>query len=240
MIVGTAGTTNAGIVDPLTELAAVAAREKLWLHVDAAWGGAAALVPELKPLLNGIEQADSITFDAHKWLSVPMGAGMYLTRHKDILKRTFYTPTQYMPREAAALNVPDPHLYTMQWSRRFTGLKLFLSLLAAGWDGYEDALRHQTAMGDLLRRRLRESDWTIDNDTPLPVVCFSSAEVDPHEIAMRVVGSGDAWISTTLLRGKPVLRACITNYRTEPQDIEALLSALEQARDAVISQPARV
>jgi glutamate/tyrosine decarboxylase-like PLP-dependent enzyme len=86
LLVGTAGTTSAGVVDPLSRLADIAEHEKLWYHVDAAWGGAAILVPELQGALDGIERADSITFDAHKWLSVPMAAGMYLTRHPQILE----------------------------------------------------------------------------------------------------------------------------------------------------------
>jgi glutamate/tyrosine decarboxylase-like PLP-dependent enzyme len=85
LIVGTAGTTNAGVIDPLAALADIALDEKCWLHVDAAWGGAAALLPELRPFLHGIERADSITFDAHKWLSVPMAAGMFITRHPGLL-----------------------------------------------------------------------------------------------------------------------------------------------------------
>src|SRR5437763_5136401 len=114
LVVATAGTTNAGVIDPLPELAAIAREHGLWYHVDAAWGGAAAFVPELRPLLAGIDEADSITFDAHKWLSVPMGAGLYLTKHPDILDRTFRTHTSYMPREAAGLDVIDPHLHSMQ------------------------------------------------------------------------------------------------------------------------------
>src|SRR6185312_8938244 len=95
LIAATAGTTNAGAIDPLPEIAAIAKNEKLWFHVDAAWGGAIALVPEMRPLLAGIERADSITFDAHKWLSAPMGAGIFLTRHPKILGRTFRMETAY-------------------------------------------------------------------------------------------------------------------------------------------------
>lgn len=234
LVIATAGTTNAGVIDPLPELAGIAARANLWYHVDAAWGGAAAMVPELRPLLDGIAGADSITFDAHKWLSVPMGAGLYLTRHMDMLDRTFRTQTAYMPREAAGLDIIDPHLHTMQWSRRFTGLKVFLSLLVAGWAGYAEAIRHQTAMGDLLRRELRQSGWSIENETPLPVICFSDpGGADPHAIAMQIVSSGEAWISTTLIQSKTVLRACVTNYRTQPSDVDALVSVLGQTRDRV-------
>lgn len=231
LVIATAGTTNAGVIDPLPELGEIARRHGLWYHVDAAWGGAAAFVPELRPLLAGIEAADSITFDAHKWLSVPMGAGVYLTRHMDILDRTFRTQTAYMPREAAGLNVIDPHLHSMQWSRRFTGLKVFLSLLTAGWDGYAQAIRHQTRMGDLLRSKLAESGWKIENDTKLPVVCFSDPNgADAHALVMHIVSSGEAWVSTTVVGGKTVIRACVTNYRTEPDDILALIELLSEAR----------
>ncbi|MGH9612982.1 MAG: pyridoxal phosphate-dependent decarboxylase family protein, partial [Bryobacteraceae bacterium] len=234
LIAATGGTTNAGAIDPLPELAAISESERLWFHVDAAWGGAIALVPEMHQLLSGIECADSITFDAHKWLSVPMGAGIFFTRHRDALDRTFRMQTAYMPREAQALDVTDPHLHSIQWSRRFIGLKLFLTLLAAGWEGYASAIRHQTAMGALLKRELISSGWVMENDSPLPVVCFSDpAGGDPHRIAMLVVSAGDAWISTTIIGGekpKSVLRACITNFRTQPPDIHALVASLERAR----------
>lgn len=232
LVAATAGTTNAGAIDPLPHCGHIARRYGLWYHVDAAWGGGAAFVPELRPLLEGIEEADSITFDAHKWLSVPMGAGVYLTRHRDILDRTFRIDTAYMPREAADLDVVDPHQHTMQWSRRFIGLKVFLSLAVAGEQGYARALRHQTAMGSLLRTLLAQSGWRIENESPLPVVCFTDpGGADPHQIAMRVVGSGEAWISTTVLaESKTVLRACVTNYRTTPEDISALIQSLGRAR----------
>ena len=241
LVVSTAGTTSAGAIDPLPAIAEVAEREELWLHVDAAWGGAAALVPELRPLLEGIERADSITFDAHKWLSVPMGAGVYITRHVDILKTAFSIAQTYMPREAAGLDVVDPYTHSMQWSRRAIGLKVFLSLAVAGWEGYATAIRHMVAMGTLLRAQLEASGWQVVNKTPLPVCCFvdgrhadGRTEAYLHKIAMHVVASGKAWISTTRLANSiPVLRACITNYRTEASDIAALIEALEEARSQI-------
>lgn len=229
LVVGTAGTTSAGVVDPLTELADVAEQHGLWFHTDAAWGGAAALVPELRPVLAGIGRSHSITFDAHKWLSVPMGAGIYITRDRDILTRTFRMPSAYMPKDAVGLDVVDPHQHSMQWSRRFIGLKVFLSLLVAGWGGYEQAIRHQTAMGDLLRSRLAETGWEIVNETPLPVVCFSAGGRE-REIAACVVESGEAWISPTVVGGRDVIRACITNYGTQAEDVERLVLALDRAR----------
>lgn len=238
LIVGTAGTTNAGAIDPLPEIAKLAEQERLWFHVDAAWGGAAALVPELRPLLAGVERADSITLDAHKWLSVPNGAGMFLTRHPDILGRTFHISAAYVPPKADGAGIVDPYEHSIHWSRRFIGLKIFLSLAVAGWDGYTAVLRNMTKMGDELRRQLNAGDWDVMNPTPLPIVCFQDRRA-PHgrsapyleSVARHVVQSGHAWISTTRVGNSiPVLRACITSYRTEPEDIRALLVALEDAR----------
>ncbi len=246
LVVATAGTTNAGVIDPLPAVAELAAAEGLWFHVDAAWGGAAALVPELRPLISGIEAADSFTFDAHKWLSVPMAAGLFVTRHREILDRTFRIATAYMPKEAAGLDVVDPHAHSLQWSRRFIGLKVFLSLLVAGWDGYAAALRHQAEMGELLRRELAAAGWEILNQTELPVVCFGDrsagedggAEVGEivAAIAREVVASGEAWISTTRLGvERPALRACITSYRTTTGDVRALVRLLGEARERVLA-----
>jgi glutamate/tyrosine decarboxylase-like PLP-dependent enzyme len=244
LVVATLGSTSAGVVDPVAELAQVADEEGVWLHADAAWGGAVALAPELKTVIEGISRASSITFDAHKWLSVPMGAGLYLTRHAGILERTFRVSARYMPREAASLGVADPYAHSMQWSRRFIGLKVFLSLAVAGWEGYAAAIRHQTAMGDLLRQRLGETGWVVVNDTPLPVICFVDAEREGRSaaflegVAQEVVGSGEAWISTVVLgEVGPALRACITNYRTGPQDVEALVASLDRAREGLWSRP---
>ena len=238
LVAATAGATNSGAIDPIADLGEIAARERLWFHVDAAWGGAAALVPEMRGLLGGLARADSITFDAHKWLSVPMGAGIYITRHPNILDRTFRTAAAYMPREAAGLDVVDPCMHSIQWSRRAIGLKVFLSLAVAGWEGYATALRHMGARGEQLRKELAASGWEIVNHSPLPLVCFvdgrhprgRSAEF-LDAVALKVVASGKAWISTTRLAGStPVLRACITNYRTQAEDVTALVEALNWAR----------
>ncbi len=245
LAVATLGSTSAGIVDPVAELAQVADEEGVWLHADAAWGGAAALAPELKPCIEGVSRASSITFDAHKWLSAPMGAGLFLTRHAGILERTFKVSARYMPREGSlGGGVADPYAHSMQWSRRFIGLKVFLSLAVAGWEGHAEAIRHQTAMGDLLRRLLREAGWAVVNDTPLPVVCFVDGGREGRSapfldaVAADVVGSGEAWISTVVLgEVGTALRACITNYRTGPEDVEALVASLGRARERFGSRP---
>lgn len=238
MVVATVGTTGAGVVDPVEEIAQIADEERLWLHADAAWGGAAALVPELAPILSGLGRASSITFDAHKWLSVPMGAGIYMTRHAGLLERTFRTTTGYMPREGAGMPVMDPYTSSMQWSRRFIGLKVFLSLAVAGWEGYEKTIRHQTAMGDLLRERLRAEGWVVVNDTRLPVVCFVDGGAEGRNsqlleaVAAEVTGAGETWISTVRVGEVGLaLRACVTNYRSGPADVEALVAVLGRARE---------
>ncbi|MGA3078892.1 MAG: pyridoxal-dependent decarboxylase, partial [Bryobacteraceae bacterium] len=162
------------------------------------------------------------------------GAGMFLTRHRNILSRIFSVSTAYMPKEGEGLAVVDPYVHSLQWSRRFIGLKLFLTLATTGWNGYIQVLRHQSEMGDFLRERLMASGWRIVNRTKLPVICFTPAneewDMATHQCAAdAVVQSGIAWISTILLGGKtPALRACITNYRTGPEHIETLLAVLSK------------
>jgi glutamate/tyrosine decarboxylase-like PLP-dependent enzyme len=237
-VVATMGTTNAGLLDPLDAIHEIAVRDGLWLHADAAWGGGAALAPELRGHLGPIERADSITFDAHKWMSVPMGAGVFLTRHREAPERTFSIRTDYMP--VLGTDVVEPHLTTMQWSRRFIGLKVFLSLAVAGWDGYAAAIRHQARMADHLRDGLESEGWRVVNETPLPTVCWIDAQSTDRSserlaaICKNVVDSGAAWISTTKIAGRvPVLRATITNYRTEASDVDALVESLGRARRSV-------
>ncbi|MGH9703079.1 MAG: pyridoxal phosphate-dependent decarboxylase family protein [Candidatus Acidiferrales bacterium] len=246
LIVATAGTTNAGAIDPLPEIAEIAVKEKLWLHADAAWEGALALAPRYRKLLAGIDRADSITFDAHKWLSVPVGAGIFLTRHPDILSRTFHISAAYVPPKAEGPGIVDPIAHSIQWSRRFIGLKIFLSLAVAGWEGYARNIEHMAAMGNELRRKLAASQWAEIFPNPLPIVCFVDAAHREgrsaeylEAIVREVVASGDAWISATKLRRDvPVLRACITNFRTGPEDLQGLIDSLERARERMAGRGA--
>lgn len=134
MIVATFGTTNAGMIDPLDSCAAVAKACDVWFHVDAAWGGAVVASTTHNECLDKIEEADSITVDAHKWFAATMGCGMLLTRWPALLAETFQCSTSYMPSKLSA----DPYINSVQWSRRFLGLRLFLSLAASGWSGYGD------------------------------------------------------------------------------------------------------
>jgi glutamate/tyrosine decarboxylase-like PLP-dependent enzyme len=235
MVVGTAGTTGAGLIDPLPRIADTASRFGLWFHVDAAWGGSAALSPRLRPAVRGIERADSVTWDAHKWLSVPMGAGMFFCRHPEAVKRAFAISTSYMPRETGDQTV-DQYAATAQWSRRLIGLKVFMALAELGMDGYGELIEHQAALGDLLRIRLREAGWLIRNETPLPVVCFSHPDIQSGglttgKILETIYARGRVWISDVILGGQErVLRACITSFRSNESDIECLIEELERAR----------
>jgi aromatic-L-amino-acid/L-tryptophan decarboxylase len=230
LVAATAGSTAAGVIDPLPAVADLCAELGLDLHVDAAWAGAAALSPRLRPLLDGIERADSVTVDAHKWLSAPMGAGIFLTRHGRDLTSTFRVAAGYMP----SADDSDPYLTGAQWSRRFIGLKVFMSLAAAGREGYAEQLERDCLLGDRLRAILRERGWRIVNRTPLPVVCFvpdgGAGPAELARIARTVEASGEAWISVAQLDGEPALRACITSYRTTEADLDALADVLEGAR----------
>ena len=237
MVVATAGTTAAGAIDPLEAVAEVAKQDGLWLHVDAAWGGAAVISPALRPYVAGIELADSITCDAHKWLSVPVAAGMFFTRHREPVLEAFRVEaSSYVP--PAVPDTFDPYVTTIQWSRRFIGLKLFMTLAELGWDGMAGLIEHQSRMSELLRTRLESRGWILVNASPLAVVCFThpgieSGRTTVSDVVDRVVGSGRAWISQVRLSGPTAvaLRACITSHRTQPADIDALVDELERAID---------
>jgi glutamate/tyrosine decarboxylase-like PLP-dependent enzyme len=228
LVVGTGGTTGAGVIDPLPELAQFCRTQNLWFHVDAAWGGAAILSPRLRGHLAGIEAADSITCDAHKWFSVPMGAGMFFCRHPEAVAAAFHAETSYMPAKTPGATV-DLYTNSLQWSRRFIGLKLFLSLAHQGEDGYVRMIEHQAEMGDLLRRSLQSAGWRIVNQTPLPLVCFTRDGLDPARFLSALHERQIAWMSQVQLGGgAPVLRACVTSFRTQQSDVEWVVGEMSR------------
>jgi glutamate/tyrosine decarboxylase-like PLP-dependent enzyme len=228
MVTGTAGTTAAGAIDPLRDLSTICRRENLWFHVDAAWGGAAVISPLLKIHLAGIETADSITCDAHKWFSVPMGAGMFFCRHADVVAEAFRADAPYMPRKMAG-PVNDPYTSSVQWSRRFIGLKLFLALARYGESGYAGMIEHQTKMGDVLRESLQKAGWRIVNRTPLPLVCFTREGLDTSAFLAELQSRQIAWMSEVRIGGDtPALRACITSFRTTEADIDWVVSEMSR------------
>jgi aromatic-L-amino-acid/L-tryptophan decarboxylase len=231
MVVGTAGTTAAGVIDPLSEIGEFCREAGLWFHADAAWGGAAVISPKLRGHLAGIESADSITCDAHKWLSVPMGCGMFFCRHRKAVAQAFRSTVTYMPSLTGgqvndASVTFDPLTHSAQWSRRFIGLKLFMSLAERGEAGMAKMLEHQAAMGEVLRNALRASGWNIMNSTPLPVVCFARDGLVHTEFLAALRERQIAWMSEASLGGVPVIRACVTSFRTTELDIERVVSEM--------------
>lgn len=229
-VVATAGTTGSGAIDPLSGLADVARELGLWFHVDAAWGGAAALVPRLRPHLAGIERADSVTFDAHKWLSVPLGAGVFFTSHPEALTRAFGVDTGYVPPTIEG--GVDLYKNSMQWSRRFIGLKLLFAFAERGESGVAALVDHQARMGDAIRDGLARAGWRLVNGSPFPLVCFTHPSLGTDEgsaraFVARVLERGRVWISDVRLPGAGwALRACVTSFRTTPDDVGVLIEEL--------------
>ena len=227
MIVATAGTTGAGMIDPLHACADIAKQQALWLHVDAAWGGAALASDRLRGLLDGIERADSITIDAHKWLATTMGCAIFISRRADLLSEAFHASTSFMPSSISGV---DPYLNSLQWSRRFLGLRLFLALAAAGWQGLGAHVERGVEVIELVKQRLLASGWRIANDSPLAVLDAipPAALGDVRALVRRVVASGRAWVAPTTYEGQEVVRICATNGETGVADVEALVAALTE------------
>ncbi|MEO1652962.1 MAG: pyridoxal-dependent decarboxylase, partial [Bacteroidota bacterium] len=196
MLAATAGTTGLGAIDNLGQCAAISQRYHLWFHVDAAYGGALVLAEEYRSLFAGIEQSHSITIDLHKWFSVPMAASLFLTSQPEILSQTFGLYTEYMPRRGTLNGVVDPYTHSIQWSRRFIGLKMYLPLAIYGWKGFEEMILHQMEMGDRLRELLEKEGWIIQNETPLPIVCFDHPDLTEEDILKMnqiITAEGQAW-----------------------------------------------
>jgi glutamate/tyrosine decarboxylase-like PLP-dependent enzyme len=225
MVAATAGTTGAGMIDPLHACADIAQQEHLWYHVDAAWGGAALASNRLRKVLAGIERADSITIDAHKWLATTMGCAIFITRRGDLLSEAFHASTTFMPSSVSGV---DPYLNSVQWSRRFLGLRLFLALAAAGWDGLGAHVERSVEVVDRVKERLVGLGWTVANDSALAVLdAVPPAELgDVREMVRRVVASGRAWVAPTTFEGRDVVRICATNGETTMEDVNALIAAL--------------
>lgn len=229
LVVATAGTTASGAIDPLAAIAEVCEREQLSLHVDAAWGGGALLTGQLAHHLAGIARADSITWDAHKTLPVPMGAGMFIARGRAVTEPAFHIRTSYVPDGAPG--TIDPYQHSMQWSRRFIGLKVFMTLAERGERGIAALVDRQVARAALLRSELTAAGWSIENDSPLPIVCLSHPALGPTgervpALVRAVVARGEVWVSEVRHAGRRAVRACITNVDTTDDDVRALVAEL--------------
>ena len=225
MVVATAGTTAAGMIDPLHACADIAQREHLWYHIDAAWGGAALASTRLRGALAGMERADSITIDAHKWMATTMGCALFITRHGHLLSEAFHASTSFMPSSVSGV---DPYLNSVQWSRRFLGLRLFLALACAGWEGLGEHVDRSVLVVDKIRERLVDRGWTVANDSVLAVldVVPPAALGDVRTLVRRVVASGRAWVAPASFEGRDVVRICATNGETSLDDVDALVAVL--------------
>jgi len=226
LLVASAGTSNAGMLDPLDECAEVAARHHLWYHVDAAWGGAMIASERLRAVLKGLERADSATIDAHKWFATTMGCGMVLMRDPTALTASFQVSASYMHSHEASL---DPYMNTVQWSRRFLGLRLFLSLAAAGWAGHAAHIERAVAQTAWIRSELERRGWSIVNDSPFAVlnVVPPAPLGEAKTVVARVVASGRAWVSLARFEERDVIRICVTHGETSDADLAILIATLD-------------
>jgi glutamate/tyrosine decarboxylase-like PLP-dependent enzyme len=227
MVVATAGTTAGGMIDPLHPCADIAKQEGLWFHVDAAWGGAALASNRLRGVLDGIERADSVTIDAHKWFATTMGCAMFITGRGGLLSEAFHASTSFMPSSISGV---DPYLNTVQWSRRFLGLRLFLALAAAGWTGMGAHVERGVEVIERVKQRLITSGWEIANESPLAVLnAIPPAHLGSvRDLVRRVVASGRAWVAPALFEGRDVVRICATHGETGMDDVDALIAALNE------------
>jgi glutamate/tyrosine decarboxylase-like PLP-dependent enzyme len=235
-VVGTAGTTNSGAIDDLNALADVCERHGLWFHVDGAYGAAAAFSDQHHELVAGIERADSVTIDPHKWLAMPFAAGVVLTRNSQMLQTTFGVSTPYMPKVAGA-TIIDNFKVSAQWSRRMNSLKLWLTLRVHGRQAYEELVDQQLRLARKFADWLRHSEhFELAHDPQLTIVNFRVKGVPESETASanaaivdEVTRDGRRWISQTIAGGRNVIRMMIISYLTSEKHLEELERALESA-----------
>jgi aromatic-L-amino-acid/L-tryptophan decarboxylase len=241
-VVGSAGTTNTGVVDPLSEIAAVAAEFDLWFHVDGAYGAPGILDERKKHLFAGLERADSVSLDPHKWLYVPVDAGCLLFRDDAAAKATFSTDEAdyikthgYVDEEAFAF-----WDYGIELSRRFRALKVWLTLQYYGSKRIAEAIGEDISLAEYLGELVSSADdFELLTPVELSICCFryvprdrlSETDLDKlnERIMERVQKGGRAYLSNATVNGHFALRACITNFRTTKNDIDETVAAIRDA-----------
>ncbi|HEX9255940.1 MAG TPA: pyridoxal-dependent decarboxylase, partial [Candidatus Angelobacter sp.] len=240
-VIATAGTTNSGAIDDLIKVAETCRRHQLWLHVDGAYGAAAIFSDRHRQLIQGIEQADSVTIDPHKWLAMPFAAGVVLTSHPEALQQAFATSTPYMPKKAAVADAPmlDNFQVSTQWSRRMNSLKLWLTLQVHGRQAYEELIDRQLKLAAFFANWVRSSElFELAAPQVLPIVNFRVKRAGmteeerraAHEaIVHEVTRDGRRWISTTLVGGQSVIRMMVISYLTGHRHLEDLMIAVTEA-----------
>jgi glutamate/tyrosine decarboxylase-like PLP-dependent enzyme len=240
LLVGNAGTVDVGAIDPLDALADIAARENLWFHVDGAFGATAILAPSLAPRLRGIERADSIAFDFHKWLHAPYDAGCVLVRDGELHRSSFASSPSYLTRMPRGLASATPWFtdFTIDLSRGFRALKIWFLIKEQGaraiGAAIEENVRQARLLGDAV-----DADACFELLAPvqLNIVCFryrapgqDDGELDRFndELVVRLQESGIAVTSSTNVGGRRAIRVNITNHRTRDEDLTILLDALKR------------
>ncbi len=228
-VVATAGTTLTGAVDPLAAIADVCAEHGVWMHVDGAYGAPAAATQSAGPLFEGLARADSVSVDAHKWMYVPKACSWLLVREGASLGAAFAHESAYMLHDDEA---PEPHAVdnTLEYSRPFRALKLWLALRVHGADAFRVAIERNLEEARLLADLVRTApDLELLSEPMLSVVPFRhlprSGDVDVHNrrLVRALQEDGSFWVSDAVVDGKACLRPCFTNYRTREDDVRALV-----------------
>jgi aromatic-L-amino-acid decarboxylase len=233
-VVATAGTTLTGAIDPLDALADVCAELDVWLHVDGAYGApAAAVLPER---FRGMERADSLSVDPHKWLYLPKACGAVLVRDPDILEATFGHDKSYMPDEDELPNAVDR---TLEYSRPFRALKLWLAFRVHGAERFRAAIERNLAHARLLHELIEaHPDLRAMTGAPtLSVVAFQHVPADPDadlnthnaRLARRLQRDGHVWVASAVVDGAVAIRPCFVNFRTTDADVHALVEEVRLA-----------
>ncbi len=238
-VVATAGTTLTGAVDPIEPLADVCAARDVWLHVDGAYGLAAATTPSAGHRFRGVERADSVTLDAHKWLFLPKACGVVLVRRREDLHGALAHEEDYIPHER-----PEHHMVdiTLEYSRPFRALKLWLAFRAHGAAAIRAAIERNLAQARLLYEEVGRHDdlEALCGEPELSVVPFRHvpdgvADVDEHnaQLVRALQEDGGVWIAPARVDGKVCLRPCVVNYRTTDEDIRALVDLTRELGDRI-------
>jgi glutamate/tyrosine decarboxylase-like PLP-dependent enzyme len=239
LLIGNAGTVDVGAIDNLTALADIAAAEGLHLHIDGAFGALAVLAPELKPLLNGLDRADSLAFDFHKWGQVPYDAGCILVRDETLHRETFAADAAYLQRDRRGLAGGDwwPCDYGPDLSRGFRALKTWFTLKVHGTDALGAAIARSCALARELERRVAATPaLELLAPVTLNIVCFRYACEDADRVNRAIVAdlqeAGEVAPSLTVIDGKVAIRAALFNHRTDERDLDALVRGAVAFGDA--------
>ncbi len=242
LVVGTAGTASTGAIDDLAGIADLCRREKIWLHVDGAFGALAKLAPELAQRLDGMERADSLAFDFHKWGQVPYDAGLILVRDSAIHRRAFALSADYLSRAQRGLagGSPWPCDFGPDLSRGFRALKVWFRLKVYGTDALGKAISHSCQLAQYLESRIATTPrLELLAPVELNIVCFRYRSQEPDRVNDQIVvalqESGIAAPSTTRIDGKVAIRAAIVNHRTTRAEIDALIDGVLSFGNAIES-----